>query len=491
MYVGRESEKYCILGENIGLNVLKLATGLEILTKPAVEVEEITGPKIEPVTDIEPVTMVVEAPVVDTGIPAPLFVILPETIILPVDVWDIAEPPTDGPSISPIKMISPAVVFDMIVPVLTVRPIKLPEIYILPVPELLLIVTAPKSACITLPVTVNVSELLKEIAFPAAMSVILKNDTGPLMFTDPRGDTLIPFWPVTPPAPGPHSTLPEIFTTAPEPLTVIPTEPTNPVFPDTLPVIVIWALSHTRRVKPALLLGHGPMPIGLIFPIIVAVLEPDIKSTEPDAGGAFGVIPVGEVAVNVIPFASKNVPPPNIAEPDAEFVILKTVTLVSITTVFKFAYTSSDAVGIIEPDHIAVSLQFPFAMGHLFGIFYKFPFEAIAAPSVATVATLRKRAPKLPVTVKLFVFILHTFCVSNEAEPVVLSTGTPLSTEPVGGIATVPVNWFVSPNTIPCLTFEADGKLPGQFCVYNVLCSAYVSVSKVHVVVEPESSCMF
>ena len=124
---------------------MKLATGLAILTKPAVEVDDITGPEIEPVNDIDPVTMVVEAPVVDMGIPAPLFVILPETIMLPVDVCDIAEPPTDGPSISPIKTISPAVVFDMIVPVLTVRPIKLPEIYILPVPELFPIVVCAAS----------------------------------------------------------------------------------------------------------------------------------------------------------------------------------------------------------------------------------------------------------------------------------------------------------------------------------------------------------
>jgi len=104
---------------------------------------------------------------------------------------------------------------------------------------------------------------------------------------------------------------------------------------------------------------------------------------------------------------------------------------------------------------------------------------------------LRKRAPKLPVTVKLLVNALHAFCVLNEAEPVVLSTGTPLSTEPVEGIATVPVNWFVSPNTTPDLTLVIAGKLPGQFCVYSVLCSAYVSVSKVHVVVDPDMSCRF
>lgn len=112
---------------------MKLATGLAILTKPAVEVEEITGPEIEPVNDIEPVTMVVEAPVVDIGIPAPLFVILPETIMLPVDVCDIAEPPTDGPNTSPIKVISPVEVFARIVPVLTVLPIKLPDIKTSPV----------------------------------------------------------------------------------------------------------------------------------------------------------------------------------------------------------------------------------------------------------------------------------------------------------------------------------------------------------------------
>lgn len=46
---------------------------------------------------------------------------------------------------------------------------------------------------------VNVSELLKEIAPPEEILVILKSDTGPLTFTDPRGDTVIPFWPVTPP----------------------------------------------------------------------------------------------------------------------------------------------------------------------------------------------------------------------------------------------------------------------------------------------------
>ena len=140
MYVGVEFDRSCIRGENIGLNVLKLTTGLAILTKPEVEVEEITGPEIEPVNDMDPVTMVVEAPIVDTGIPAPIFVILPETIMLPVDVWDIAEPPTDEPSISPIKMISPAVVFDMIVPVPIVLPIKLPEIYMLPAADVFNIV---------------------------------------------------------------------------------------------------------------------------------------------------------------------------------------------------------------------------------------------------------------------------------------------------------------------------------------------------------------
>jgi hypothetical protein len=282
------------------------------------------------------------------------------------------------------------------------------------------------------------------------------------MFTDPLGDTKIPVFPVTPPPPRPASTLPEIFTTAPEPLTVIPTELLKLEFPATLPVIVILAVSHTRSVKPALPEGHAVVFMGLIFPIIVAVLEPDIKSTEPDATGADGVIPVGEVAVNVTPFASKNVPPPNIAEADAAFVILKTVTLVSITTVFKFAYTSSDAVGNPKPPfQIAELLQFPFAMGHLFGISYNFPFEVIAAASVAMVETLRKRAPKLPVTVNKFVSIPHTLCVSNEAEPVVFPTGTPRSTEPVEGIATVPVNWLVSPNTTPSRTSVVEGKFPG------------------------------
>ena len=261
--------------------------------------------------------------------------------------------------------------------------------------------------------------------------------------------------------------------------------------PATLPVIVTLALSNTLSVKPALPLGHAEVFIGLIFPIIVAELEPDIKSTEPDDMGVDGVIPVGEVAVNVTPFASKNVPPPNIAEADAAFVILKTVTFVSITTVFKFANTSSDAVGIIEPDHIAALLQFPFVMGHLFGIFYIVPFDEIAAATFATVAVFFNRVPIAVEPVKLLVGVVHAFCMVNEAEPVVVSTNTPCVTEPVGGRITEPVSSLVAPYIIPVLTSDALGYVCGSRSVYNVLCVPYVSVSKVHVGVEPEISCKF
>jgi hypothetical protein len=66
-------------------------------------------------------------------------------------------------------------------------------------------------------------------------------------------------------------------------------------------------------------------------------------------------------------FGIKN-PPAAIADADASFLIVVTVIFVSILTILLFAYTSSDAVGIIEPLHIAALLQLPEDIGHLFGI---------------------------------------------------------------------------------------------------------------------------
>ena len=56
------------------------------------------------------------------------------------------------------------------------------------------------------------------------------------------------------------------------------------------------------------------------------------------------------------------------ALPVAEFLMLLIVTSVSTNTIWLFVNTSSDAVGINEPLHIAELLQFPDVMGHLFGI---------------------------------------------------------------------------------------------------------------------------
>jgi hypothetical protein len=101
--------------------------------------------------------------------------------------------------------------------------------------------------------------------------------------------------------------------------------------------------------------------------------------------------------------------------------------------------------------------QLPDVTAQRNAISYNFPFEAIAATSVATVETLRKRAPKLPVNDKLLVNALHALFTLNEAEPVVLSTSAPRITFDAEGITTTPVNWFVSPYMIPALTFEVDG----------------------------------
>jgi hypothetical protein len=81
--------------------------------------------------------------------------------------------------------------------------------------------------------------------------------------------------------------------------------------------------------------------------------------------------------------------------------------------------------------------------------YYNVPFDVINTPSVATVATFFNLSPKLFEEDKLLVNTLQTFCVLNEAEPVVVSTGTPFNTLEALGIATVPVNCDVSPNTVP------------------------------------------
>jgi hypothetical protein len=97
--------------------------------------------------------------------------------------------------------------------------------------------------------------------------------------------------------------------------------------------------------------------------------------------------------------------------------------------------------------------------------YYNVPFDVINIPSVATVDAFCNLSPMLPGVVKLEVATLHAFCVVNEAEPVASSTGTPRNTLEVLGIATVPVNCPVFPNTVPCRTFEAEGKLPGKSAV--------------------------
>lgn len=93
--------------------------------------------------------------------------------------------------------------------------------------------------------------------------------------------------------------------------------------------------------------------------------------------------------------------------------------------------------------------------------YYKVPFDKIAAATFATVAVFFNLVPIAVEPVKLLVGVAHAFCMVNEADPVSSPTGTPLSTEPVEGIATVPVNWAVSPNKVPCRTFEMEGKFPG------------------------------
>lgn len=56
------------------------------------------------------------------------------------------------------------------------------------------------------------------------------------------------------------------------------------------------------------------------------------------------------------------------ALPVDEFLILLIVTSVSTNTIWLLVNTSSEAVGISDPDQIAELLQLPDAMGHLFGI---------------------------------------------------------------------------------------------------------------------------
>ena len=72
--------------------------------------------------------------------------------------------------------------------------------------------------------------------------------------------------------------------------------------------------------------------------------------------------------------------------------------------------------------------------------FYIVPFDEIAAATFATVAVFFNRVPIAVESFKLLVGVVHAFCMVNEADPVSSPTGTPLSTEPVDGIATTPVN---------------------------------------------------
>jgi hypothetical protein len=125
---------------------------------------------------------------------------------------------------------------------------------------------------------------------------------------------------------------------------------------DILPVMVNEAVFDIfKHVVPI-----GPPFIVVKFPIIIAAFDCEICIIEPDA-----LIIVGDVIVT--PSLITYVPPAT-ALPVAEFLRLVTVILVSIVIVWLFANTSSEAVGIMLPLHIAELLQLPEDIGHLFDI---------------------------------------------------------------------------------------------------------------------------
>jgi len=138
----------------------------------------------------------------------------------------------------------------------------------------------------------------------------------------------------------------------------------------TLPVIVnedpCTILTHVMKLEP---------PVE-IFPIIVDEFEPVHLITYSFVFNPFEPV-IFEVIVTPL-FGIKN-PPSVTADADNALVIDLTVILVSILTILLLANTSSPADGIIEPLHIAESLQFPFAIGHLFAIFYTLNDDKVAA----------------------------------------------------------------------------------------------------------------
>ena len=60
--------------------------------------------------------------------------------------------------------------------------------------------------------------------------------------------------------------------------------------------------------------------------------------------------------------------PPDVTPVVALLLKLRIFMFWFIVTLKLFVNTSSDAVGIIDPDHMAALLQLPDVMGHLFGI---------------------------------------------------------------------------------------------------------------------------
>jgi len=151
--------------------------------------------------------------------------------------------------------------------------------------------------------------------------------------------------------------LPEIFK-VPDEAWFIAVTPVLPP-PVMLPVTVTFADWLMSNAGPAIF----PLPK---FPIIVAESDPVILVKFATAASN----PLAAVTVTVTPLAKANVPPAAIGA-DTPLRNDKTVIFWSTVTVKLFEYASSEAVGIpsIEPVfHVAVLLQFPFVIAHLFAI---------------------------------------------------------------------------------------------------------------------------
>jgi len=123
---------------------------------------------------------------------------------------------------------------------------------------------------------------------------------------------------------------------------------------DILPVIVNEDVADIETQMALAVVAHDK------FPIIVAEFDWEINIIEPVELIIVGDVIVTPLLIIYVPCA--------IALLVAEFRKLVTVIFVSIVTIWLLANTSSDAVGIMLPLHVAELLQFPDVIGHLFGI---------------------------------------------------------------------------------------------------------------------------